>query len=207
MEQASAIENDEALCRAIIENVEKMGRAQAFRPSFVACARKAFDIGRPGLASQVFDASRLTRALKLLEREPRIADQVPLLIRMQQMNAALSRAIQSGDCDLVHLVLFHLRSHCQLADFFRIINGHPIACSLLQVYCQHQYFNLLLDFYYQDDRRVDTAYLMLRTALEEQVGLIVIVRLQRILRTSQPAPKNSKTHLKRFPTCANKHLL
>jgi hypothetical protein len=46
-----------------------------------------------------------------LDYEPRAADQVPLLISMQQDDLALSKAIESGDTDLgmyhrnVHLIL------------------------------------------------------------------------------------------------------
>jgi hypothetical protein len=35
-----------------------------------------------------------------LDYEPRAADQVPLLISMQQEELALSKAIESGDTDL-----------------------------------------------------------------------------------------------------------
>jgi hypothetical protein len=38
--------------------------------------------------------------MQLLDYEPKAADQVPLLIEMEQDELALSKAIESGDTDL-----------------------------------------------------------------------------------------------------------
>src|SRR3546814_6246062 len=43
--------------------------------------------------------------IQLLDFEPRAAHQVPLLIRMEKTERALSKAINSGDSDLIDLVL------------------------------------------------------------------------------------------------------
>ncbi|CAG8835842.1 4656_t:CDS:2, partial [Racocetra persica] len=53
----------------------------------------------------------------LLDYEPRAADQVPLLISMQEDELALIKAIESGDTDLVML---HLKRKLPLAEFFSI---------------------------------------------------------------------------------------
>ena len=58
-------------------------------------------------------------ATMLLEFEPRAADKVPLLLKMRAVDLALSKAIDSGDTDLVYLVLLHLK---------RTYVGWPCVC-------------------------------------------------------------------------------
>ncbi len=96
-----------------------------------------------------------------MEQEPRAANQVPLLLSMQEDELALQKAIESGDTDLVYLAMFHLKRKCSLAEFFRLINNKPIACSLLEQYARSNDLQLLKDFYYQDDRRASSAKLLL----------------------------------------------
>jgi len=64
------------------------------------------------------------------------------------------------------LVIFHLKRKLPLGEFFRLINNKPLACNLLQVYCKEQDRELLKDFYYQDDRRIESANL----SLEDSFG-------------------------------------
>ncbi|SAM01302.1 hypothetical protein [Absidia glauca] len=135
-----ASEDEDATCRTIVEKLTKSPGL-----SFAEIAKTAYDAGQSRLAT------------KLLDYEPRAADQVPLLISMQEDEAALVKAIESGDTDLVYLVIFHLKRKLPLGEFFRMINNKPLACSLLEVYCKEQDRELLKDFYYQDDRRIDSA--------------------------------------------------
>ncbi|KAI8327280.1 Vps16, C-terminal region-domain-containing protein [Choanephora cucurbitarum] len=113
------------------------------------------------------NAGQIRLATKLLDYEPRAADQVPLLISMQEDEAALIKAIESGDTDLVYLVIFHLKRKLPLGDFFRMINNKPMACNLLEVYCKEQNIELLRDFYYQDDRSIDGANIRLIEGFSE----------------------------------------
>jgi len=56
------------------------------------------------------DAAGMKRlATMLLDYEPRAADKVPLLLKMREVDLALAKAIDSGDTDLVYLVLLHLK--------------------------------------------------------------------------------------------------
>lgn len=63
-----------------------------------------------------------------------------------------------------------------LGDFFRLIEeGGPklvTASNLLQVYARDQNRELLRDFYFQDDRRVDSACLALEDAAADKVATI-----------------------------------
>lgn len=44
-----------------------------------------------------------------------------------------------------------------------------MACNLLEVYCKEQDTELLKDFYYQDDRRIDSANIVLAEGFTEMV--------------------------------------
>ncbi|KAI9486646.1 MAG: Vps16, C-terminal region-domain-containing protein [Benjaminiella poitrasii] len=146
----SSTEDEETICRTIVDKLAK-------RPglSYAEIAKTAHNAGQTRLAT------------KLLDYEPRAADQVPLLMSMQEDETALVKAIESGDTDLVYLVIFHLKRKLPLGEFFRIINNKPMACNLLEVYCKEQDTELLKDFYYQDDRRIDSANVVLLEAFSE----------------------------------------
>ncbi|KAG2191805.1 hypothetical protein INT46_001161 [Mucor plumbeus] len=146
----SSTEDEEAICRTIVNKLAKKPGL-----SYAEIAKTAHDAGQTRLAT------------KLLDYEPRAADQVPLLISMQEDEAALIKAIESGDTDLVYLVIFHLKRKLPLGEFFRMINNKPMACNLLEVYCKEQDTELLKDFYYQDDRRIDSANVVLSEGFAE----------------------------------------
>ncbi|KAJ3016347.1 hypothetical protein HKX48_004066 [Thoreauomyces humboldtii] len=76
---------------------------------------------------------------------------------MEEDELALVKAIESGDTDLVHLVIMHLKRKLSPAEFFRMVGPKPLARSLLESYCKQQEPQLLRDFYYQDDRNLDSA--------------------------------------------------
>ncbi|RCH85747.1 hypothetical protein CU098_002029, partial [Rhizopus stolonifer] len=143
-------EDEDTVCRTIVEKLIKTPGL-----SYAEIAKTAHDAGQTRLAT------------KLLDYEPRAADQVPLLISMQEDETALIKAIESGDTDLVYLVIFHLKRKLPLGEFFRMINNKPMACNLLEVYCKEQDTELLKDFYYQDDRRVDSANIVLSEGFNE----------------------------------------
>jgi hypothetical protein len=52
-----------------------------------------------------------------MDFEPRAGLQVPLLLRLKEGRAALVKAIDSGNTDLVHMVMQHLREHMPLGEF------------------------------------------------------------------------------------------
>ncbi|CAI2176411.1 4285_t:CDS:10 [Funneliformis geosporum] len=144
-------EDEETICRMIADKL-------ANKPglSYKDIADTAYKVGQPKLAT------------KLLDYEPRAADQVPLLMRVQEDELALIKAIESGDTDLVYLVMLHLKRKLPLPEFFRIINNKPMACNLLEVYCKQQDLKLLTDFYYQDDRRVESANITILESYEQK---------------------------------------
>jgi hypothetical protein len=73
----------------------------------------------------------------------------------------------------VYHVLLHLHKRMTLGDFFSLIeSGGPKlapASKLLEIYARDQNREMLRDFYYSDDRRVESAVLLLDEASRMQV--------------------------------------
>lgn len=166
-------EDEESICRAIVTKLNgKRGVA------FEEIAKTAYDEGRGRLATQ------------LLNYEVRAAHQVPLLLQMEEGELALDKAIQSGDTDLMYFVLLHLRRKLPLAAFFRVINKRPVASALVESSARAQDTELLKDLYYQDDRRLDGAYLHFQQALTQKELSAKLDKLKLAQRTLQ----DSKEH-------------
>lgn len=160
-------DEDQELCNLIVDKFGKLGNGEV---SYADIARRAWEVGRGGLAT------------KLLDHESRASNQVPLLLTMKEDRLALLKAVDSGDTDLVYHVLLHLHKHLSLGDFFRLIEdgGQSLApaSKLLQVYAREQNREMLRDFYYSDDRRVESAVLALGEAsrMTDQTAIITSVR-------------------------------
>ncbi|XP_059140490.1 vacuolar protein sorting-associated protein 16 homolog [Physella acuta] len=124
-----------------------------------AISQKLVDV--PGvsfseIASQALKNGRKQLAVRLLDYESRASEQVPLLLEMNQDQAALTKAIDSGDTDLVYLALLRIKDKMSNAgDFFMLIRTMPIACSLYIQYCRQQNLKQVEDLYYQEDNSLD----------------------------------------------------
>lgn len=143
-------EDEDTICRLIVEKLAgKRG------VSFEEIARAAHDEGRGRLATE------------LLNHELRAGKQVPLLLNMEEDEIALDKAIESGDSDLIHFVLLHLKKKLPLASFFRVINTRHVATALVEASAHPDDVELLKDLYYQDDRRIDGAGIFVQEALKQ----------------------------------------
>ncbi|KAJ3045631.1 hypothetical protein HK097_001142, partial [Rhizophlyctis rosea] len=136
-----SVHDEETLARII---VEKLGEDDA-GISYMELAKAAYESGQTKLAT------------RLLDFEPQAANQVPLLMSMKEDEIALVKAIESGDTDLVYLMILHMKRQLSPPEFYRIIAGKPLAVSLFESYCRQGDIRLLRDFYYQDDRRIESA--------------------------------------------------
>uniref|UniRef100_A0A8C9Y1N0 Vacuolar protein sorting-associated protein 16 homolog n=1 Tax=Sander lucioperca TaxID=283035 RepID=A0A8C9Y1N0_SANLU len=105
--------SDEAIARAVCV---KVGDSPGVSYSHIAA--KAYECGRPELA------------IKLLDFEARSGEQVPLLLKMKRSQLALSKAVESGDTDLVYTVVTYLKSEMNRGDFFMTLRNQPVALSL-----------------------------------------------------------------------------
>jgi len=107
---------------------------------------------------------------------------VPLLLTMKEDRLALVKAVDSGDTDLIYHVLLHLQKRLPLGSFFRLLEdgGKALvpASKLLEVYAREQNREMLRDFYYSDDRRVESAVLSLEesTSMMDQSSKIIAVK-------------------------------
>ncbi|KAF5390852.1 hypothetical protein D9757_004539 [Collybiopsis confluens] len=124
-------DGDDEVCRLIVDKFKQLGGVDV---SYAEIAKRAWEVGRTGLAT------------KLLDHEKRGSDQVPLLLSMKEDRLALQKAVDSGDTDLE--------------------GGESLAPAsrLLQVYAREQDRDMLRDFYYSDDRRVESAVLAMDEA-------------------------------------------
>ncbi|XP_076968454.1 vacuolar protein sorting-associated protein 16 homolog isoform X3 [Tamandua tetradactyla] len=124
------------------------------------------------IAARAYGCGRTELAIKLLEYEPRSGEQVPLLLKMKRSKLALSKAIESGDTDLVFTVLLHLKNELNRGDFFMTLRNQPMALSLYRQYCKHQELETLKDLYNQDDNHQELGSFHIRAsyAAEEVWG-------------------------------------
>ncbi|KAG0225975.1 hypothetical protein BGW42_003963 [Actinomortierella wolfii] len=147
----NSTDDEDAICRIVVEKLaNKPGLSYA------------------EIALTAHNAGQLKLATKLLDYEPRAGDQVPLLMRMEADELALIKAIESGDTDLVYHVILQLKNKLSLGDFFRVINNKPLACHLLESYGRQQDIELLKNFYYQDDRQIESANLHLLESYQQK---------------------------------------
>lgn len=90
------------MCRIIVDKFEKLGGGEV---SYADISRRAWEVGRTGLATKVMVLIVLVVYsercfIQLLDHETRASDQVPLLLTMKEDKLALIKAVDSGDTDL-----------------------------------------------------------------------------------------------------------
>ena len=109
-------------------------------------------ISYASVANEAKNYGRTELAIKLLDYEPRSAEQVPALMRMNRFTNAIEKAIESGDMDLVHTVIVLMESKQTPKDFINTLKDYPVACAW------YAKWRLLTDteklrdhFYTQDD--------------------------------------------------------
>mmetsp|Transcript_8410 Transcript_8410/g.11326 ORF Transcript_8410/g.11326 Transcript_8410/m.11326 type:complete len:835 (-) Transcript_8410:32-2536(-) len=150
VQSAKGNADPESLARLI---VEKLSRTPGM--SYARIASTAFKNGHRELA------------LLLLDHEPRAADQVPLLTYMQQDDIALVKAIESGDTDLVYLVILHIKRLRSPDEFVKLIRNQHVALSLVIKYCKQQDTSLLKDIYYQQNNREELGNMIMNEAYQQ----------------------------------------
>ncbi|XP_054846480.1 vacuolar protein sorting-associated protein 16 homolog [Eublepharis macularius] len=116
------------------------------------------------IAARAYECGRTELAIKLLEYEPRSGKQVPLLLKMKRSTLALSKAIESGDTDLVYTVVLHLKNELNRGAFFMTLQNQPVALSLYRQFCKHQELDTLKDLYNQDDNHQELGNFFVRSS-------------------------------------------
>ncbi|CAG9864088.1 unnamed protein product [Phyllotreta striolata] len=103
------------------------------------------------IASTASEFGRKKLAIKLLDYESKASDQVKLLLELGENVPALIKAIESGDTDLVYMVILKLRENMPLGDFKMTIRNFPVAQSLFIKYCKEHNTQALSEIYIQED--------------------------------------------------------
>nr|CAB3477864.1 unnamed protein product [Digitaria exilis] len=145
--------------------------------SYAAVAAHADSCGRRRLAAMLVDhesqSSKQARNLACLKYIISFISpsQIPLLLSIDEQDKALSKAIESGDTDLVYLVLFHIWQKLAVEkkaplDFFGVINARSVARDLFMAYARHCKHEALKDFFLSTGRLQDVAFLLLKESRE-----------------------------------------
>ncbi|CAG9787321.1 unnamed protein product [Diatraea saccharalis] len=118
------------------------------------------------IAMKAHEKGRKALAIKILEYETRSKLQVPLLLALGEGSAALLRAAHSGDTDLLHVVLLHLKANMAKHEFELTIRSFPLAHALYLKYCASHNREALRKIYVQEDDFPGQASTHIRDALE-----------------------------------------
>ncbi|KAK6912435.1 Vps16, C-terminal [Dillenia turbinata] len=122
--------------------------------SYAAVAAHADKTGRRKLAAM------------LVEHEPRSSKQVPLLLSIGEEDTALLKATESGDTDLVYLVLFHIWQKRPPLEFFGMIQARPLARDLFITYARCYQHEFLKDFFLTTGLLQEVAFLLWKESWE-----------------------------------------
>lgn len=120
------------------------------------------------IASTASEYGRKKLAIKLLDYESKASEQVKLLLELGENTPALIKAIESGDTDLVYMVILKLREKMPLGDFKMTIRNFPVAQSLYIKYCKEHNTQALNEIYIQEDDFSAQAQTFILESLDEK---------------------------------------
>ncbi|XP_067937076.1 vacuolar protein sorting-associated protein 16 homolog [Watersipora subatra] len=121
------------------------------------------------IAMRAIDRGRKDLAIMLLDHDTSAANQIPLLMKIDRYETALKKAIDSGDSNLIYLVIFELKTRLHtIGEFWMEIRKWQPALNLLMKYYETENPHLLEDLYLQEDRHLDVANCRVVSSLEEQ---------------------------------------
>lgn len=123
-------------------------------------------IAYAAVAAHADRKGRRKLATSLLEHEPRSSEQVPLLASLGEEERALVKATESGDTDLVYLVIFHIWQRKPSLEFFSMIQAKSLARDLFITYARNYDREFLKDFYLSAGQLQELAALLWRESWE-----------------------------------------
>lgn len=123
-------------------------------------------ISYAAVAAHADKNGRRKLAAMLVENEPRSSKQVPLLLSIGEEDAALMKATESGDTDLVYLVVFHIWQKRPALEFFGMIRARQLARDLFSNYARCYRHEFLKDFFLSSGQLQDVAFLLLKESWE-----------------------------------------
>ncbi|XP_077252312.1 vacuoleless1 (VCL1) [Tasmannia lanceolata] len=124
-------------------------------------------ISYAAVAAHADKSGRRKLAAMLVEHEPHSSKQVPLLLSIGEEDTALTKATESGDTDLVYLVLFHIwQKKPPPLEFFGMIQARPLARELFIAYARCYRHEFLKDFFLSTGQLQDVAFLLWKESWE-----------------------------------------
>ncbi|XP_030462939.2 protein VACUOLELESS1 [Syzygium oleosum] len=123
-------------------------------------------ISYAAVAAHADKNGRRKLAAMLIEHEPRPSKQVPLLLSIGEEDTALMKATESGDTDLVYLVLFHIWQKRPALEFFGMIQAKPLARDLFTTYSRCYQHEFLKDFFLSTGQLQEVAFLLWKESWE-----------------------------------------
>ncbi|ENN73876.1 hypothetical protein YQE_09530, partial [Dendroctonus ponderosae] len=121
------------------------------------------------IAEKASEFGKNKLAIKLLEYESKASEQVELLLKLHENKSALHNAIESGDTDLIYMVVLKLREKMPLGDFKMTIRNFPVAQALYIKYCKEYYKSALAEIYIQEDDFPSQAQMIIEESLSDKV--------------------------------------
>ncbi|KAL5571351.1 hypothetical protein UlMin_020948 [Ulmus minor] len=123
-------------------------------------------ISYAAVAAHADKNGRRKLAAMLVEHEPRSSKQVPLLLSIGEEDTALVKATESGDTDLVYLVLFHIWQKRPPLEFFGMIQARSLARDLFISYSRCYKHEFLKDFFLSTGQLQEVAFLLWKESWE-----------------------------------------
>ncbi|CAN0909928.1 Protein VACUOLELESS1 [Linum grandiflorum] len=123
-------------------------------------------ISYAAVAAHADKSGRRKLSAMLVEHEPRSSKQVPLLLSIGEEDTALIKAMESGDTDLVYLVLFHIWQKRPALEFFGTIQARPLARDMFITYARCYKHEFLKDFFLSTGQLQEVAYLLWKESWE-----------------------------------------
>nr|CAG4635949.1 EOG090X01BU [Eubosmina coregoni]SVE69644.1 EOG090X01BU [Eubosmina coregoni] len=120
------------------------------------------------IALKAIECKQDRLAVRLLDFEHRASEQIPLLLKLGQEPQALTKAVDSGDPNLIYHVLVVLKENYSSDKFYMTIRQYPSVNALYAKLCNTIQMGSLEQIYEQEDNFNAQAMLSVRDSYSAQ---------------------------------------
>ena len=114
------------------------------------------------IALKAIECKQEKLAIRLLDFEHKACEQIPLLLKLGQEPQALTKAVESGDPNLIYRVLVVLKDTYPSDKFYMTVRQYPAVNALYARLCRTIQLGSLEQIYEQEDNFAAQAALSLR---------------------------------------------